>query len=428
MVKISAVRPGSIAAQLGWSSGDDLESINGHPVTDFLDYHFQQAEEELAVVVKHGMRRLTFQISKTYDEDLGLELQPPRMRACGNNCIFCFVKQNPPGMRESLYFPDEDYRYSFLHGAYITLTNLRESDLERIAQLRLSPLYISVHATAEAVRRQIFQLKKPDHFWEKLNFLREQRIDLHTQIVLLPGINDGAVLEQSLKDLYQFRDVILSVAIVPVGLTKHRAHLPAIQPVGRQEAEKVWQQAQNWSHLYRNRDGEGWVYLADEFYLLAQKRLPGRHFYGSFYQIENGVGLTRHFLDDFRCQARRFPTHISRSKRILFVTGTLAAPILAARVLPRMNRITNFRVDIKPVVNNFYGPSVTVAGLLTGQDILAQCESLRDYDQVVLPPRCVNNTGRLLDDLTPEELAVEWRKPVRVFNGDFLALIRDNHG
>lgn len=428
MVKIIAIEPESQAERAGCRVGDDLVSINGTPVMDFLDYYYLQAEEELDLALKRGHEQFNLHLSKTYDEDLGLELQPPRMRACGNNCIFCFIKQNPPGMRAAIYFPDEDYRYSFLHGTYITLTNLREVDLERIAQLRLAPLYISVHATDDSVRNRIFQLKKPDHFFAKLSFLHEHRIDLHVQIVLLPGINDGAILEQTLRDLYQFREVILSVAIVPVGLTRHRAQLPEIKPVTKPEAVATLQALKQWKGLYRNRDGEPWVFLSDEFYLLAGERLPGQKFYGSYYQIENGVGLTRHFLASFKRQVRRLPKSIACKKRLLFITGTLAAPILESQVLPVLRQIANFQVDILPVINNFFGQSVTVAGLLVGRDIIEQAKQRSGYDQIILPPRCINHAGLLLDDLTPQAIAQQLYTPVAVFNGDFLQLFRNTDG
>jgi putative radical SAM enzyme (TIGR03279 family) len=428
VVKIIAIEPESQAERAGIRVGDDLVSINGQPVTDILDYYYWQAEEELDLVLKRGSNTLNLHFLKTYDEDLGLELQPPRLRSCGNNCIFCFIKQNPPGMRPSIYFHDEDYRYSFLHGTYITLTNLREVDLERIAQLRLSPLYISVHATDDEVRRHIFQIKKSDNFLAKLSFLREHRIDLHVQIVLLPGINDGAILEQTLRDLYQYREVILSVAIVPVGLTRHRGQLPDIQPVNKPEAVATLARFKRWKRWYRNRDGQPWVFLSDEFYLLAGERLPGAKFYGNYYQIENGVGLTRQFLESFKRQARRLPKAIAQKKRLLFITGTLAAPVLESHVLPVLRRITNFQVDILPVINNFFGQSVTVAGLLVGQDIIEQAKHRRRYDQIVLPPRCTNHAGLLLDDLTPQAIARQLQTQVAVFDGNFLQLVRNKDG
>ncbi len=428
MIEIVGIKPNSLAEMNGIRRGDQIVSINRQPINDFLDLYFHQSDENCKVVVLRDGHKKTFQIAKNADEPLGIELSPPRLKACGNNCIFCFIKQNPPGMRPAIYFCDEDYRYSFLLGNYITLTNLSEADLNRIVLQRLSPLYVSIHATDENVRRHIFQLKKPDNLMQKLTFLAQNRIDLHTQIVLIPGVNDGAVLEKTLADLYIFRDSILSVAIVPVGLTAHRQHLPVIPAVDSHLASQLLENIRTWNRCYVNRDGEHWVFLSDEFYLLVGQDLPGCKFYGSFYQIENGVGTTRAFLDDFKRQSRKLPHAISKRKRVLFVTGMLAAPVLSRYVTARLNQINNFSVDILPVINNFFGPSVTVAGLLTGQDILAQAINVDEYDLIVLPPRIVNEDGILLDDLYPYQIAEALHRPVQVWDGDFGKLVDEDNG
>jgi len=427
VVEIIEVKPNSLAEVSGIRRGDQIVSINRQPINDFLDLYFHQSGEKCKITVLRDGHEKIFQIRKNADEPLGIELSPPRLKACGNNCIFCFIKQNPPGMRLAIYFCDEDYRYSFLLGNYITLTNLNEAELKRIVSQRLSPLYVSIHATDENVRRYIFQLKKPDNLMSKIAFLSQNRIDLHTQIVLIPGINDGAVLEKTLADLYTFRDSILSVAIVPVGLTVHRRHLPVLPAVDAQLASQLLENVRHWNRRYENRDGEHWVFLSDEFYLLAGQDLPGRKFYGSFHQIENGVGLTRAFLDDFKRQSRKLPLAVSKEKKVLFVTGTLAAPVLSRYVTARLNQINNFSVDLLPVINNFFGPSVTVAGLLTGQDIIAQAINIDEYDLIVLPPRVVNEDGVLLDDLYPHQIAAALHKPVQVWDGNFGKLVEENY-
>ena len=428
MVEIVGIKPNSLAEMNGIRRGDQIVSINRQPINDFLDLYFHQSDENCKVVVLRDGHKKTFQIAKNADEPLGIELSPPRLKACGNNCIFCFIKQNPPGMRPTIYFCDEDYRYSFLLGNYITLTNLSEADLNRIVLQRLSPLYVSIHATDENVRRHIFQLKKPDNLMQKLTFLTQNRIDLHTQIVLVPGVNDGVVLEKTLADLYIFRDSILSVAIVPVGLTAHRQHLPVIPAVDSHLASQLLENIRTWNRCYVNRDGEHWVFLSDEFYLLVGQDLPGCKFYGGFYQIENGVGTTRAFLDDFKRQSRKLPHAVSKRKRVLFVTGMLAAPVLSRYVTARLNQINNFSVDILPVINNFFGPSVTVAGLLTGQDILAQAINVDEYDLIVLPPRIINEDGVLLDDFYPHQIAEALHRPVQVWDGDFGKLVDEDNG
>jgi len=427
MIEIIGIAENSLAQAKGIRRGDRLVSVNGQPIHDFLDLYFHQSDERLKVKVMRDRRELVFSVRKNSDEPIGIELLPPRLKACGNDCIFCFIKQNPRGMRRSIYFCDEDYRYSFLCGNFITLTNLSQAELERIVRQRLSPLYVSVHATDENVRRRIFQRKRPDRLLEKLNFLVQNRIDLHTQIVLMPDFNDGNVLNKTLADLYTFRKSILSVAIVPVGLTTHRQNLPVLRPVDSSFAGQFLQNVPHWNRLYVNRTGEHWVFPADEFFLLSGKKLPGCRFYGSFHQIENGVGLVRDFLDDFKRQCRRLPHSVPVKKRILFVTGTLAAPLLGQFVTIRLNQITNFHVDIFPVINNFFGPSVTVAGLLTGKDIIAQIQNIDDYDLIVLPPRIVNEDGILLDDITPAQISQALDRPVRVWDGDFQKLVTNEY-
>jgi len=427
MVEIIRVENNSLAELSGILSGDRLLSINRQPIADFLDLYFHQANERLKIRIMRGGRDLAFTIRKSADEPLGVKLRAPRLKACGNNCIFCFIKQNPPGMRRSIYFCDEDYRYSFLLGNYITLTNLTDAEMQRIVTQRLSPLYVSIHATDEAVRRDIFRLKRPDHLLEKIARLTQNRIDLHTQIVLMPGVNDGAILEKTLTDLYAYQRSILSVAIVPVGLTNHRQNLPDLRPVDPPFAERLLQDVPRWNRQYLNRDGEHWVFPADEFFLLAEKRIPGRQFYNSFYQIENGVGLVRDFLDDFKRQSRGFPTAIRKAKRVLFITGTLAASLIREQVAARLNQIGNFHVDIFPVMNNFFGRSVTVAGLLTGRDIMNQVKNVDAYDLIILPPRIVNENGVLLDDTHPQQIAETLRKPVRIWDGDYRKLIKEEH-
>jgi putative radical SAM enzyme (TIGR03279 family) len=427
MIEIIRVAENSIAATGGIQDGDRLISINNQPVNDFLDLYFHQVDEKLRVRVLRNNRELTRNIRKEADEPLGIELAEPRLKACGNNCIFCFIRQNPPGMRRAIYFCDEDYRYSFLLGNYITLTNLTNDEMHRIMKQRLSPLYVSVHATDDEVRRRIFQLKRPDHLLEKIDYLTRNRIDLHTQIVLMPGINDDQVLENTLADLYVFRQSILSVAIVPVGLTAHREKLPVLQPVESTFARQFIKNVPRWDRQYLNRHAEHWVYPSDEFFLLAGVKIPGRSYYGSFYQIENGVGLVRDLLDDFARQRRRLPLSVPESRRVLFVTGTLAAPILRERIVPRLNQIKNFHVDVFPVINNFFGSSVTVAGLLTGRDILKQVKNAGDYDLIVLPPRLINEDGLLLDDIEPRQISEAWRKPVRVWDGDYRKLVKEEY-
>jgi len=425
MVKISAIIPDSPAERLGLQTGDELLSLNGQVVRDVIDYRFYQAEAVVKVRIRRGRHYYNYRISKAIDADLGLELAPFKVKTCGNNCVFCFIKQNPRGLRRSLYLCDEDYRYSFLHGSYITLTNISQAELRRIVAQRLSPLYISVHAADPAVRKRIFRFKGDDALFEKLAYLNRHRIEMHTQIVLMPGINDGAVLEDTLARLYPLRQSILSVAIVPVGLTAHRQRLTHLEPVDAVLARHLVSNQRRWNISYRNRYDAPFVYLADEIYLVAGGRLPGYRHYGSFYQVENGVGLVRAFLDDFRRNLRRLPTRLNRRRTISFVTGTLAALLLQKYVLPRLVEIENLKIRIVPVINHFFGPSVTVAGLLSGRDIIAQIGDKWAADLLVLPPRVVNSDGMLIDNLTPTDIASASGAPVKVWDGSWQNLLRD---
>jgi len=423
MIKIIAIETQSLAAQHSVQAGDLLVSLNGHPVQDILDYRFMQAEEELHVQIRHGEEQISFSVEKEYDEDLGLEFEEMKIRSCPNNCIFCFIKQNPPGMRRAIYFCDEDYRYSFLYGNYITLSNVGEVDLERIIAMRLSPLYISVHATDVKVRRQIFRSRSDDDLMDKLAVLNKNRIEIHVQIVLIPDVNDGEILETTIRDLYRFRQSIRSVAIVPVGLTKHRKKSPQIRAVDAESARRVLDRSEEWQQQYTNLEDDAFVYPADEFFLLAGEPLPPTEYYASFYQIENGVGLVRDYLDAFKEQLPGLPQKIDVPRKLLFVTGEMAAPVLREQVAAKLNQIENLHIDVAAVRNHFFGETVRVAGLITGRDILEQLERPGEYDRIILPPRCVNTDGLLLDDLSPADLQQAFGVPVRVSNNDFKEII-----
>jgi putative radical SAM enzyme (TIGR03279 family) len=423
MIKIISIAKGSKADVGGIRENDYLISINDHEINDLLDYHFYQSEEELVVKYSSESVEKSLTIEKSYDEDLGLEIETLQIKACSNNCVFCFIKQNPRGMRQSIYFCDEDYRYSFLYGNYITLTNLEEKELNRIVQLRLSPLYISVHATDPEVRKSIFRYRREDRLIEKLEFLNRHRIELHTQVVLVPGFNDGEVLENTVNDLFQFRKSLKTLAIVPVGLTKHRKRLPQLKTVSLDQAVYLVQRAEEWNSQYRNNEGDPFVYLSDEFYLLAKKPFPVAGHYGPFYQIENGVGLSRRFIDDFQNQIPSLPGKLPQKFRVLIITGKLAEPLLRENILPVLNDIDNLEVDVCAVTNQFFGEMVTVSGLLTGQDIIDQFPKSGGYDRVYLPPRAINENGLLLDDLTPQDIESAIKTKVSIGNDDLKEMI-----
>jgi putative radical SAM enzyme (TIGR03279 family) len=327
-------------------------------------------------------------------------------------------------MREPIYFHDEDYRYSFLYGNFITLTKLRQKELDRIVAQRLSPLYISIHATDSEARKELFCHKGEDHLMEKLEFLTQNEIMFHAQVVLVPGINDDEILEKTIEDLYKFKEQVLSLAIVPVGLTKHRENLPLLKSIDKEFAKNIVNDSKEWNTKYKNIEGDPFVTIADEFFILSGNQIPKSEYYGPYYQIENGVGLTREMLDDFNYDKDEFPSEIKTQKNILFITGKMIKPLLEKEILQTLKKIKNLNCEFKDITNHFYGESVTISGLLTGQDIIAQTKDIaKNYDLIVLPPRCLNDFGVFLDDISPDEMAKQFQVPVFYSNNNFMEII-----
>lgn len=435
---VREVIPGSPADLAGVQPGDLLHSINGQLVRDLVDYRFYQADEELVLAVErpvHGQTSLVeLQVAKDPDEDLGVlfgEEPAPFIRQCANKCVFCFIKGLPErkqpqrglplGMRDSLYIKDDDYRYSFLFGNFITLTNLKEKDWQRLEEQRLSPLYVSVHVTDPELRRKMVDGPRAGEVLEHLQRLGAMGIQAHTQLVLCPEINDGAWLDKSIEDLAALRPVVQSIAAVPVGLTKHNnmlkvGDLPAMRSYRIDEAQAVVKQVQGWQKRFEAETGEPFIYLSDEWYFITWKKFPPARHYGAFEQIENGVGMTRAFLDGWRRQKRRLPAALPRPTRLTLITSAMAAPILYP-VAADLSQITNLEARALPVANQFWGPLVTVAGLLCGQDVLDVLTGLAARgelgDLVVLPRVMLDNAGeRFLDDMTVENFKA--RVPARV--------------
>ncbi len=400
---IQQVDEGGPADMAGLQSQDRLESINGHSIRDIIDFQFYSADEDLDITVMREGRPTSVHIEQM-DEPLGLEFEPMVYRHCGNECIFCFVDQNPRDLRSTLYFKDEDFRLSFMYGNYVTLTNLSKQDLQRIAEQRLSPLYVSIHATDLDVRKRMLGIQRDDRLMEKLQFLADHQIEMHGQIVLCPAINDGEVLDRTLNTLRSLYPALRTIAIVPVGLTAHRHHLPHIQPYDAPLARGIVDQVQAAQNIFRGQLDDPFVYLADEFFLLASVDLPGLDHYGDLCQMENGVGLTRAFLSDFEEAARYFPTTLDKEIRAVIATGLLAKPVLIKWIVPVLNRIQNLIVEIRSVKNQFYGPTVTVSGLLAGSDFLAAFERDTEKNTILLPSNCVNVDGLFLDDLRPQDI------------------------
>jgi len=411
---VNKVMSGSPGESMGIRAGDRLIAINGSRVGDILDYQFYSADEVLDFTFFREGKERRIRVKKKEGEDLGFEFEPMRFRKCGNRCIFCFVDQNPKGLRSSLYVKDEDFRLSFLHGNYVTLTYVSQSDLERILAQKLSPLYVSVHATDPEVRKKLLGLKHADRLLEKIRILVRGGIEIHGQIVLCPGINDGEKLKESVESLARFFPAFRSLAVVPVGLTRHRKGLPQLHGVDAQFAKQTIKIVRRLQSRFRKQIGDFFVYLADEFYLQAGKPLPAFDHYGDFWQVENGVGMIRAFLNDFKEASRTFPQKLDRPRRYVWVTGRAAGPILKKKVIPRLCRIGGLRADVCVVPNTFYGETVTVSGLLTGRDIVRALQEKEGDFIVLLPPNCLSSDGLFLDDWTVQKIEKRLRRKVVV--------------
>ncbi len=382
-LKIMRVHPGSRAEISGIREGDFLQRINGHPIDDPIDYRFFESEEDVVIEIEREAAHHRIALTKEIDEDLGLELKEPRYRTCRNHCIFCFVHQMPRGLRSSLYVKDDDYRLSFMHGNYITLTNLADPDFERIFQQRLSPLYVSVHATEDAVRRRILGNPEAPSILPAMKRLISGGIRLHTQIVLCPGVNDRAVLDRSVKELMGLWPGVESVAVVPVGLTRHREQLEPLQRIDKNYAGFVLDQVEAMQEICLRQFSDPWIFASDEFYLTAGRSFPPVKSYGELPQIENGVGMVPLFVDRIEKVLNRLPAG-KMKERYVIGTGVLAYPVLH-RLLQRIMDQTGCIVDLLPIRNRFFGDSVTVSGLITGSDLIQAFSEHTHAGPIILP-------------------------------------------
>lgn len=483
------VESGSTAQRLGMRVGDVVVAVNDKPMRDIIDYRYAVADDRVAVQIMRDGAPVSYTIDKHVDDDLGLEFAEPlwdRLRTCNNKCPFCFLTQMPKGFRKTLYLKDDDYRLSFLYGNFVTLTNLKEDDWQRIDTQRLTPMYVSVHATDPYMRGVL--LGKPDvgDVLADIRRLGDMGIDVHTQFVVCPGLNDGEVLRESIEALAALHPVVQSIAAVPVGLTKYRYSGKApqsikaaiqvhetpdwidtnwerqplwgeqigAQPVAQQsanadlgfcaragdnlvseiplrtfrsdEAARVIDLLEPYMTHYRRELGYGLVYPSDEFYLLAGRDVPSAAVYEGSDQVENGVGMVRAFLDDWERAKLRLPHGTRAPRRVIVVTGTLAESVLRP-VVERLDRISGVQAELKVVRNDFFGDVVTVAGLLTAGDVAAQVAPLGPADLVILPRVMFDYKGeRTIDDKAPAWIAAEIGSPVALARepGELVRLIR----
>jgi NifB/MoaA-like Fe-S oxidoreductase len=477
---VAAIVPGSIAAELGLLPGDLILAVGQQRLRDVIDYRFATADERIELLVRRDDQETIYEIEKDPDEDLGIEFVEPlfdRLRTCNNKCPFCFLTQMPKGMRKSLYLKDDDYRLGFLYGNFVTLTNLTEDDWQRIEEQHLSPMYVSIHATDRALRAVM--LGKPDvpDVLDQIRRFGELGIDVHTQIVALPGINDGAALHESIQQLAALHPIVQTIAVVPVGLTKYRfegkrpqtiraaihvhetsewidtnwerqplwdesvkleagdlrlepaqttqaSSLPSLASAlghcARQivatdvpmrcyrpdEAARVIDMLDPYQHSFRSQLGVGLVYASDEFYLLSGRAMPPADAYDGMPQYSNGIGMTRDFIDGWSKAQRRLPARMPRPTELTLVCATLIVPVLQ-RVIDRLNRIENFQVTLLPVVNQFFGETVTVSGLLMARDVVAALQA-SGTQRALLPRVMFDHTGlRTLDEYSLEQIAAE---------------------
>jgi len=402
MIKVAAVQPETIAAELGLREGTALVSVNGRELDDFLDWEFLTAEEQFVLQVRQpDGEEIEFDIERSLGEPMGVSLEPVRIRRCANRCDFCFVDGLPDGLRDVLYIRDDDYRLSFRYGNFATLTNLKPKDVARIIEYRLSPLYVSVHATDPTIRRYLLRNPTAPDILPQLRHFADHGIGFHTQVVLSPGVNDGAVLRQTLEDLYRFGPSILGCSVVPVGLTEFSKHHLVREPTEAECRAAIAVIEQRMGVAVRER-GIHWAFGADELYLRAGMELPGPESYDGFEQVENGVGAVRWLQERIAAEATNLRGWEGR--RIGVVTGT-AMGRLMPMVLEPLARITGAGFDLIPVVNTLFGASVTTAGLLPGAAIQKALRGRHDLDLAFLPGEVINDDDLLIDSMSLQLLA-----------------------
>ena len=415
---INKVEENSIAEEMGIEPGDFLLEINGNPIEDVFDYHYLLNDTYVEVLIrKQDGEEWLLEIDKDYEEDLGIGFENGLMdqyRSCTNHCIFCFIDQMPPGMRDTLYFKDDDSRLSFLQGNYVTLTNMKKEDLDRVIHYHLSPINVSVHTTNPKLRCTMLHNRFAGDILEKMQRLYDAGIEMNGQIVLCKGINDGEELERTIRDLSAFLPYLVSLSVVPVGLSKYREGLYPLELFGREDAVEVLDRIERWQdRLYRER-GTHFVHASDEWYLLAQRPIPQEDTYDGYPQLENGVGMlrlldteVRECLDDLEADDRRI--------RCTAATGMLAADTIRACCDAVREKYPNVEVQVKSIRNDFFGNQITVAGLVTGTDLLAQLQG-QDLGEKLLIPCHMLRSGEnvFLDDVTVEEIEKQLNIPVVV--------------
>ena len=425
--KIRNVIPGSIGEELEIEPGDRLLAVNGVELEDIFDYHYQVNEEKLTLLIeKPDGEQWELEIEKDYDEDLGLEFEQALLNeyhSCRNKCIFCFIDQMPPGMRETLYFKDDDARLSFLQGNYITLTNMTDKDLERIIRFHLAPINISVHTTNPELRCKMLHNRFAGDVMEKMRKLYDSEILMNSQIVLCKGWNDGVELERTLKDLASLSPYMASLSVVPFGKTKYREGLTPIEKFNKEESAAVLEQIHAFQEKCLERIGTRFVYASDEWYLVAGQDIPEEDYYEGYGQLENGVGMMRCFMEEIDQALDAWQEQVKKRK-VSLVTGVLASGIICDKMKAVTEKFPELEIKVYTIVNEFFGEDITVTGLLTGQDIIKQLRD-KDLGEYLILPSALLRSGEevLLDDITISDIEEALHIPIRIVNMEGEALL-----
>ena len=404
---VAEVENGSIAQELEITAGDELLTIDEIAPKDLIEYRYMMMSEELTIVIKKQNGELEeIEIEKDFDEDLGIIFESAvfdKIKLCANNCIFCFVNQQPDGMRDTLYVKDDDYRLSYLQGTYVTLTNLTKADRQRIERDRLGPLYVSVHTTNPELRKKMLNNKMAGKIMDNLRWLQEIDVPFHAQVVLCPTYNDDKELERTLNDLAQVEDVLLSIAVVPVGITQFRE-----TPLVRVD-KKVAQRTIDIIDEFNKKLGRQVACASDEFFLIAEKTVPTSEYYGDFAQLEDGVGALRMVLDDFDSRKKSLPKEIKKTKKFHFITSVAAGTIFKDIIAYLNNNIKNLEISLEIIKSEFWGKDVNVTGLIVAQDIIKQLKHKKNEIDTIISPTIMLKplTESFLDDLTVTDLKRE---------------------
>lgn len=428
---VEKVLKDSIAEDLKIEVGDEILKINNSKIKDIIDYKYLITDEFISLDIrKKDGQLISFEIEKDYDEDLGIEFSNPlidKAKSCSNNCIFCFISQLPPNMRETLYFKDDDSRLSFLQGNFVTLTNMSKEEIQRIIDYRISPINVSVHTTNPELRKKMLRNINAGKIFEILKRFDEARLEINCQIVSVPGYNDGKELERTIRDLYSLKNSVHSVAIVPVGLTKYRDNLPKLKIYDQEMSNEIIDQIEDLQKEFLEDSKTRFAFLSDEFYIVAKREIPNDGEYEGYPQIENGVGLVRNFSEELDIAL----SSIAKSDKIgevTLVTGVLAREFMEDVKNRILNKFPNYKINVRAIQNDFFGPAITVAGLVTGSDIIKQVQE-SDYKNIMIPDCMLRaESDYFLDDVTLADLEKALNRKVfvtKVDGFDFLRVISE---